>query len=52
LTAASGFFRKELSRRLKLRRVPELSFQWDDSMERGAHLLQLIDKVAAEDISE
>ncbi len=45
LAAASGFFRNELARRLKLRRIPELSFQWDDSIERGAHLLELIDKV-------
>jgi len=45
LTAASGFFRNELARRLRLRRIPELSFQWDDSIERGAHLQELIDKV-------
>ena len=44
LAAASGFFRKELSKRLRLRRIPELSFQWDDSIERGTHLLQLIDR--------
>ena len=46
LAAASGFFRKELGRRLRLRRIPELSFQWDDSIERGAHLLKLIDEVS------
>jgi len=45
LTAASGFFRKELARRLRLRRIPELSFHWDDSIERGVHLLELIDQV-------
>jgi ribosome-binding factor A len=45
LTSASGFFRRELAKRLKLRYTPELSFQWDDSIERGDHLLQLIDKV-------
>ncbi len=45
LTAASGFFRKELARRLRLRRIPELSFQWDDSIERGGYLLELIDEV-------
>ena len=39
LAAASGFFRNELARRLRLRRIPELSFQWDDSIERGSHLL-------------
>jgi len=46
LIAASGFFRNKLAKRLRLRRVPELNFQWDDSIERGAHLLQLIDKVS------
>ena len=48
LTSASGFFRKELGNRLKLRYVPELSFQWDDSIERGDHLLQLIDEVVSD----
>ena len=47
LVAASGFFRNEMARRLRLRRIPELSFQWDDSIERGDHLLQLIDRVTA-----
>jgi len=48
LASASGFFRRELARRLKLRYIPELSFQWDDSIERGDHLLQLIDGVTSE----
>jgi len=45
LVAASGFLRNELAGRLRLRRIPELSFQWDDSIERGAYLQELIDKV-------
>lgn len=49
LAAASGFFRSELTRRLRLRRIPELSFHWDDSIERGNHLLQLIDQVSSQD---
>jgi len=49
LASASGFFRRELAKRLRLRRIPELSFQWDDSIERAAHLLQLIDQVTVED---
>lgn len=48
LSAASGFFRKELTKCLRLRRIPELSFQWDDSIERGAHLLELIDRLSQE----
>jgi len=46
LAGASGFFRKELAKRLKLRRIPEISFHWDDSIERGVRLLELIDKVS------
>ena len=48
LASASGFFRRELAKRLDLPRIPELNFQWDDSLERGDHLLQLIDKVSKE----
>ena len=48
LAAASGFLRSELTRRLRLRRIPELDFQWDESIERGAHLLELIDKVSTD----
>ena len=45
LAGASGFFRKELAKRIRLRCIPELSFRWDDSIERGAHLQKLIDEV-------
>jgi len=48
LASASSFFRRELTRRLRLRRIPELSFQWDDSIERGVHLLKLIDQVTTD----
>ncbi len=52
LAAAAGFFRNELAKRLRLRRIPELSFQWDDSIERGDHLLQLIDEVSSDNSTE
>jgi len=48
LASASSFFRRELTKRLRLRRIPELSFQWDDSIERGVHLLKLIDQVTTD----
>ena len=48
LASASGFFRRELAKRLKLRFIPILSFRWDDSIERGDHLLQLIDGITLE----
>jgi len=52
LAAASGFFRNELAKRLRLRRIPELSFQRDDSIERGEHLLRLIDEVSTDSSTE
>ena len=48
LSAASGFFRKELTKSLRLRRIPELSFHWDDSIERGARLLEIMDQLRQE----
>ena len=48
LASASSFLRRELAKSLKLRRVPELSFKWDDSIERGDHLLQLIDRISSD----
>jgi ribosome-binding factor A len=48
-TSASGFLRRELAHRLNIRVTPELSFEFDDSIERGVSLVNLIDKVAADD---
>ncbi len=47
LKAAAGFFRSELAKQLRLKHIPELSFQWDDSIERGARIQELIDRVSA-----
>ena len=49
LAGASHFFRKEMARTLRLRRIPELSFHWDNSIERGAHIMNLIDDVSSSD---
>ncbi len=45
---ASGFLRKELGARLRLRRSPELSFHYDDSIDQGTHVLQLISQIATD----
>lgn len=46
LNAATGFLRTELAKKVRLRRMPELSFQWDNSIEHGDHILRLLDEVA------
>lgn len=49
LASAANFIRKEMARKIRLRRIPELSFHWDDSIERGAHIMDLIDQVSSSD---
>ena len=48
-TAASGFLRCQLATRLQLKHMPELSFHFDDSIERAAEVLKLIDEVSSND---
>jgi len=48
LLSATGFVRRELAKRLTLRFVPEISFAEDRSLERGAQVLALINRLAAE----
>ena len=47
LEHAAGFLRSHLSHRLKLRVVPQLHFIYDESIERGMRLSQLIDEAVA-----
>jgi len=49
LNSASGFMRKQLAARLKLRAVPILRFRYDDSAEKGAELSALIEKAVRDD---
>lgn len=44
--SAAGFLRRELGSRLKLRKVPELRFVADNSIENSAHISKLIDSFA------
>ena len=46
LRSAESFLRRSLSSRVKMRRVPALTFALDVSMEQGAQMLELIDRVA------
>ena len=48
LNAAASYFRKELIHNIRMKHIPELSFLWDDSIERGDRLMRLLDQVAEE----
>ena len=42
LKSASGYLRRELGRALNLRNTPELTFVRDDSIDQGAHILDML----------
>ena len=45
LTKASGFIRKTIGRRVKIRHVPELTFKVDESLEYGRHMSKVLDSL-------
>lgn len=49
LQSAAGAMRSRLGKSMKIRRVPELHFRYDDSAARGARLTSLIDEAIARD---
>lgn len=49
LRHAAGYLRLQLRNEMRLRSAPELDFQLDDSVERGARLSALIEDAVASD---
>lgn len=49
LQSAAGFFRSHLRRVTDLRFVPEIRFQYDESLDRGERIDQLLREVKARD---
>lgn len=49
LQHTAGYLRRELSHRLQLYSVPQLHFAYDDSIESGMRMSQLIDDAVASD---
>ncbi len=47
LRAAAAFIRGEVSRRLRVRRVPELDFEWDRTLEHAQRIEHLLREVRA-----
>jgi ribosome-binding factor A len=49
LDAAHGPLQARLARQLRLKRTPQLTFEYDPSVERGVRMSRLIDELAPED---
>jgi ribosome-binding factor A len=52
LTAAHGVLQGRLARELRMKRTPQLAFQYDSSVERGVRMTKLIDELAPDDDAE
>ncbi|NIO42520.1 MAG: 30S ribosome-binding factor RbfA [Burkholderiales bacterium] len=52
LRSASGFLRSRLAKALPIRTVPELHFEYDESIQRGTRLSRLIDEAVGKPMGE
>jgi ribosome-binding factor A len=49
LEAAHGILQSRLARELRLKRTPQLTFEYDPTVERGVRMTRLIDELAPDD---
>lgn len=49
LKKATGFIKTELGRKVRMRNIPSLQFELDDSIEYGAYMDKVIDEVMKKD---
>jgi ribosome-binding factor A len=52
LEAAHGVLQARLARELRLKRTPQLAFEYDPTVERGVRMTQLIDELAPDEADE
>jgi ribosome-binding factor A len=52
LEAAHGVLQARLARELRLKRTPQLAFEYDPTVERGVRMTQLIDELAPDAADE
>lgn len=49
LRSAAGFIRREIGHRIQMRYTPEIHFELDDSIEKGAYITKLINKTVRQE---
>ena len=52
LEAAHGVLQARLAHELRMKRTPQLAFEYDPTVERGVRMTQLIDELAPDDPDE
>ena len=48
LQSAAAFIRSELGKRMRLKFMPEIIFRYDDTVERGANIMELLHQIEKE----
>ncbi|MFQ5855908.1 MAG: 30S ribosome-binding factor RbfA [Anaerolineae bacterium] len=48
LNHAGGFLRRQIAHRLDLRHVPRFTFHFDEAIERGQHILDILHQIEGE----
>lgn len=48
LTGATGFIRREIGKRLGLRKTPEIKFVADNSIEHGMNIVKKLEEISSE----
>jgi ribosome-binding factor A len=49
LEAAHGILQAKLAQELRMKRTPQLAFEYDPTVERGVRMTKLIDELAPDD---
>ena len=49
LESAKGFIKSTLSKRLKMRRIPELRFSYDSALEKGYKVDEILREIGSEE---
>jgi ribosome-binding factor A len=49
LRGATGMLRGELGRRKTLKSIPAISFKYDEALERGSHMFEMLERIKRED---
>jgi ribosome-binding factor A len=52
LTKAKGFIRSEIGRRIRLRKTPEILFEFDESIDYGNHIETLIHQLHKDEVQD
>jgi len=48
LNSAAGYIKRELSLRMKIRAIPDITFTYDDSISYGAHISKILKDIEVE----